>query len=312
MKWLITGAAGYIGQHIVEHFQKRNLDVLALDIHDFSDASPLKDSVEFVRCDISDKYALNQVFLKYSIEGIVNLAALKSVEESMLHPEKYNLVNYQGVKNLIECAIEFKVDKFIQSSTAAVYGSSSNGLVSEGTPTFPISPYGNSKLNAERELVSAIRQSLLRGVCFRYFNVMGSVRNEFKDKSGSNLLPLVLNSIRRGEAPKIFGTDYSTPDGTAVRDYIHVVDLAEAHYSAAVRLGIEDIPEVLNLGSGIGYSVSEVISELLKQTGSSLRPETFPRRLGDVEKIVADIKLAEKTLGFSPRFNLSQMIESSI
>jgi UDP-glucose 4-epimerase len=111
---------------------------------------------------------------------------------------------------------------------------------------------------------------------------------------------------------KIFGNDYETIDGTCVRDYIHVLDLAEAHYLAAVRLGIEDVPAVLNLGSGIGYSVSEVISELLKQTGSSLRPETFPRRLGDVERIVADIKLAEKMIGFAPRFNLCQMIESSI
>jgi UDP-glucose 4-epimerase len=312
LSWLLTGASGYIGQHVTDVFTKNGQKILALDLHDFDVRSPHYEGIEMFKCDISNLNSLMKVFEEKEIKGIINLAALKSVEESMKYPEKYNLINTNAVKNLIYCAKLFKVEYFIQSSTAAVYGETQSGLVTELTPAIPVSPYGSSKLQAELELARAIQNGNLKGISLRYFNVLGSSRIEFQDKSESNVVPLVLNAIKSNMSPKIFGGDYLTPDGTAIRDYIHVQDLAEAHYLAAMKLTDSYMPQILNLGSGKGYSVLEVVTELLNQTGSSLAPEILDRRPGDVAKLVADIDLARKSIAFNPRYTLRDMIESSI
>lgn len=181
---------------------------------------------------ICDKAKITEILSGNVISGIINLAALKSVSESIEKPDLYEEVNYTGVKNLISVAESVGVKFFIQSSTAAVYGSSEDGYVNELSPTTPLSPYGDSKLRAENALKQAEGRGSLRTTSLRYFNVIGSMRPDLKDTSTENIVPKVLSALAKGERPSIFGENYPTPDGTCVRDYVHVADIAHAHVLA--------------------------------------------------------------------------------
>jgi UDP-glucose 4-epimerase len=312
MTWLITGSSGYIGQHVVEEFLSNGLEVIGLDSKKFPIDSPLKNRFKVYMGDICDQLFVSEIFKQESIAGIVNLAALKSVEESLSKPELYEKVNHEGVEVLLSEAMRAQVKYFIQSSTAAVYGSSTGGYVDESSPTVPISPYGRTKLRAEAALIAKVRDGGIKGTSLRYFNVIGSSRPELKDSSKANIIPMVLAALNSGQGPKIFGDDYETPDGTCIRDYVHVIDVARAHVLAAQKIQESDLPTAINVGTGQGYSVREIMHEILIQKGSNLAPVIEARRQGDPSMLVAKVKLAQDVLGFQAEKVLSEMISSAI
>lgn len=312
MTWLITGSSGYIAQHVIEQFLQNGLNVVCLDSRTMRENSPFHKKVRVYVGDVCDEALISQILKRESINGIVNLAALKSVDESLKMPALYEKVNFQAVENLLAVSRRFGVQYFIQSSTAAVYGSSQDGFVDEKSETHPISPYGTTKLMAENALSAEISRGAIRGTSLRYFNVIGSSRPEMRDTSKANIVPMVLEAIDAGQNPRIFGADYQTPDGTCVRDYVHVVDIAKAHLLAAERVQTHDLPPAINIGSGRGYSVREIMNEILAQKVSTLIPEVHPRRPGDPSFLVARVDLADQVLGFRAELSLSEMVSSAI
>ncbi len=312
MSWLITGGAGYIGAHVVRELIAMNENVLVLDDLSSGIMSNIPKNIDFVEGSIMDPDVLHSTMSRLQISGIINLAALKSVSESELEPEKYESVNHLGVQNLIASAKLFGVKYFIQSSTAAVYGNSKSGFVSEGDETIPISQYGLTKSKAEDALNEAIDSNSLVGVSLRYFNVLGSATPELKDRSAANIVPMVLESLSMNKAPRIFGDDYTTHDGTCIRDYVHVEDIARAHALAVMKLRTSNLPKAINIGTGTGYSVREIMTEILKQSHSLLEPVVAERRQGDPAMLVAKVLLAKDVLGFEAKKTLKEMIATSI
>ena len=312
MSWLVTGGAGYIGAHVVRQMIAEGEGVVVLDDLSSGNLSNVPRGVEIIVDSISNQKSLQSKLMSYRFSGIINLAGLKSVAESELIPEKYEDVNFLGVQNLLKIANNIGVKFFIQSSTAAVYGNSKNGYVSEGDSFNPISQYGKTKVRAERALFDAIDQDALSGVALRYFNVLGSAEERLKDKSKANILPMVLDELARNHSPKIFGDDYPTKDGTCIRDYVHVQDIARAHVLAVRQLKLKKIPSAINIGTGTGYSVREVIDEILRQKSSALEPVVVNRRKGDPAVLVAKVDLAARELGFRAEKSLKDMVSSSI
>jgi UDP-glucose 4-epimerase len=312
MSWLVTGASGYIGQHVVQQLLLNGFEAVGIDSKPLWSGSPLIEKFTNYIGNICDLDFISGILETNAVTGVINLAALKSVEESMASPDLYEKVNYSGVQNLLSASKSAGVNYFIQSSTAAVYGASEDGYVDELSPTNPISPYGETKLKAEGALSEAMNMGTLRGTSLRYFNVIGSARPALKDTSTANIVPMVLSALAKNQSPKIFGDDYSTPDGTCVRDYVHVMDIAQAHVLAAQVLISRALPSAINIGTGKGYSVREMIHEILKQKGSSLVPEVLPRRPGDPSMLVARVDLAAQVLGFRAEKGLEEMIASAI
>lgn len=312
MSWLVTGGAGYIGAHVVRQMITEGEGVVVLDDLSSGNLSNVPRGVEIIVDSISNQKSLQSKLMSFQFSGIINLAGLKSVAESELIPEKYEDVNFLGVQNLLKIANNLGVKFFIQSSTAAVYGNSKNGYVSEGDSFNPISQYGKTKVRAEKALFDAIDQDTLSGVALRYFNVLGSAEEKLKDKSKANILPMVLDELARNHSPKIFGDDYPTKDGTCIRDYVHVQDIARAHVLAVRQLKLKKIPSAINIGTGTGYSVREVIDEILRQKSSALEPVVVNRRKGDPAVLVAKVDLAARELGFRAEKSLKDMVSSSI
>ncbi len=312
MNWLVTGGAGYIGAHVIRELISINENPIVLDDLSSGIIANIPSGIELIVGSITDSRIVRQAIEKYSITGIINLAALKSVSESESYPERYETINYSSVKTLIRESKSLGVENFIQSSTAAVYGNSATGYVSERDQLFPISQYGKTKKNAEEVLNEAIESNTLKGVSLRYFNVLGSANSSLKDKSKANIVPLVLDSLSRRQAPKIFGDDYPTKDGTCIRDYVHVEDIARAHILAVIKMKTHQLPKAINIGTGTGYSVREIMNEILRQKGSEFEPIVTERREGDPAVLVAEVDLARKELGFMAKKTLEEMIASSI
>ena len=312
MSWLVTGGAGYIGSHVVEEMISRELEVIVYDNLSSGRRERLPESVPVIMGDIFDKESLFNVFKKNKIEGIINLAALKSVSDSYVNTARYQEVNHQSVKNLIEGCRKYEIGYFLQSSTAAVYGQTKESVVGEDSPTDPISPYGKTKLLAEKEVSAFTLNGDGQSTSLRYFNVIGAKRSQLRDESTDNLLPIVLRAIADGKRPTIFGRDYPTKDGTCIRDFIHVKDVAVAHVKAVEVMATRSIPRVLNIGSGVGYSVLEMVNEILKVTNSNLDPQFTQRRTGDIPSLIASTSLASIHLNFTAQESLQSMIMSSI
>jgi UDP-glucose 4-epimerase len=312
MTWLVTGGAGYIGAHVIRELFSANEEIVVLDDLSTGISANVPKNIEFIEGSIIDANIIKATLEKYSISGIINLAALKSVAESELYPERYESINHVGVRTLIEESKKFGVKYFIQSSTAAVYGNSKSGFVSEGDKTIPISQYGLTKSKAEDALNEAIDSNSLVGVSLRYFNVLGSATPELKDRSTANIVPMVLESLSMNKAPRIFGDDYTTYDGTCIRDYVHVEDIARAHALAVMKLRTSNLPKAINIGTGTGYSVREIMTEILKQSRSTLEPVVVDRRQGDPAILVAKVSLAKGVLGFEAKKTLEEMISTSI
>ena len=310
--WLVTGSSGYIGKHLVQLLLSFGYPIIGLDLLQTTLSASNSDKFKFYHGDFTDEILIQKIFSENQIEGIFHLAAVKSVEESMLNPELYDRINRLGAIKLLDTAIANGSDYYILSSTAAVYGYSESGILSEDSPIQPGSPYGASKYAAELALQKQVMLGKIKGVSLRYFNVLGAIEEKFRDSSTSNIVPKVLEAIRQGTPPLIFGDDYETEDGTAIRDYVHVCDVARAHYLTLEKLKLNDLPLALNIGTGNGYSVKQVVSEIISQSQSLITPRITNRRIGDVPKVIANVNLAKNVLGFESEFDLPEMIKSSL
>jgi UDP-glucose 4-epimerase len=316
-KWLITGGAGYIGTHIADLFMTAGKDVVLLD----SLYQGLESRVDYLRLkhgtnipleviDIRNYAAVDALLAAHSFTGIVHTAALKAVGESMEKPDEYQEVNYTATVELLETAKRHGVTRFIFSSTAAVYGSpDSMDPCREDGPTAPISPYGSSKLLAEAKVTEFISIPGNHGSSLRFFNVVGSANKALLDNSVENLVPIVVNKIKAGQAPVIYGHDYPTTDGTCVRDYVDVRDVAAAHLAAADAT--QALPPTMNIGTGNGASVREIVKFVIDAMGrSDVTPIDADRRAGDPAFLCADVSLAKSAMGFTSRYSLKASVES--
>jgi UDP-glucose 4-epimerase len=312
MAWLVTGGAGYIGAHVVRAFTRAGIEAVVIDDLSSGHESFVPADVPFVRGTILDGELLSDVFSRHSITGVMHIAGFKYAGVSVQRPLHTYEQNVTGTATLLAAMEDAGVDRIVFSSSAAVYGTPHVDLVTEDTPKAPESPYGESKLIGEWLLRD---QGVARGVrhtSLRYFNVVGSGYEDVYDTSPHNLFPLVFDALLEGRTPRINGDDYPTPDGTCVRDYLHVSDLAHSHVVAAQRLEHgEELEPAYNLGSGDGVSVGQIMSAVAEVTGIPFTPEIAPRRPGDPARIVASGQLAERDLDWSMRHTLADMVSSA-
>ncbi len=312
MTWLLTGGAGYIGAHVLRALQDAGRDVVVVDDLSTGVRPRVPDGVPLANVDLGDAVALAQVFGDHSVTGVVHLAAKKAVGESVERPVWYYRQNVDRILTLVETMADAGVRNMVYSSSAAVYGMPAGEQVSEDEPTAPLSPYGETKLIGEWVVSHAARVHGLSWTALRYFNVAGAGSDDLGDTSAFNLIPLIFRAVAAGDRPKIFGDDYETPDGTCVRDYIHVTDLAEAHVIAALATeGDAPIARAYNVGRGVGSSVREVVDMASDVIGRDLNAEVVPRRAGDPAYLVASAERIRDELGWQPTRNLQDMVSSA-
>ncbi len=312
MTWLVTGGAGYIGSHVALAFRQVGLDVVVLDDLSSGHREFVPPDVPLVEGSILDTDLVRTAIAEHAVDGVVHLAGFKYAGVSVQRPLHTYEQNVTGTVHLLAAMAAEGVDRIVFSSSAAVYGTPDVDLVTETTPTSPASPYGESKLIGEWLLADQARAGGLRHTSLRYFNVVGSGSPELYDTSPHNLFPLVFDALLAGRTPRINGDDYATPDGTCVRDYIHVADLADAHVAAAQALASgESLEPVYNLGSGDGVSVRQIMDAVAQTTGIPFVPEIGPRRAGDPARIVASGELAARDLGWVMRHTLAEMVASA-
>jgi UDP-glucose 4-epimerase len=307
MTVLVTGGAGYIGSHMVLELVDAGETVVVLDNLSTGFRWAVADRAALVVGDSGDQALVSRLIRQHRIEAIIHFAASVVVPDSVSDPLGYYLNNTANTRALIECAITNGVQHFIFSSTAAVYGNPAESPVSEDAPTQPISPYGSSKLMSEIMLRDAARAHGLNYVILRYFNVAGADPRCRAGQSSIGATHLIKVAVETalGLRPKleVFGLDYPTPDGSCIRDYIHVSDLAHAHSDALRRLRAGAVLRTLNCGYGHGFSVLEVIETVKRISGVNFKVETAARRQGDPACIVADSQRARTILGWEPRYD---------
>jgi UDP-glucose 4-epimerase len=316
-KWLITGGAGYIGAHVADTFLSDGKEIIIYD----SLYQGLESRIEYlstkhmreiplIDADIRDIDKFEEVISIYKPDGIIHTAALKAVGESMEKPDEYFEVNFHATRKMLEVITKHQIKHFIFSSTAAVYGSPDQSTpIKEDAPKNPISPYGASKLAAEVEVEKFLATTGNHGTSLRFFNVIGTASAELLDNSIENLVPIVINKLKMGEPPVIYGTDYSTPDGTCIRDYVDVRDVARAHLAVANFNG--DLPFAMNVGTGRGASVREIINQIRAVTGQvDIVSSEVSRRAGDSSCLCADVSLIKNLIGFSANYSLKASAQS--
>jgi UDP-glucose 4-epimerase len=317
MAWLVTGGAGYIGAHVVRALVEEGIEAVVLDDLSSGHRDFVAASVALYEGSILDREILDSVFRSHPITGVVHLAAFKYAGVSVSRPLHTYSQNVTGMIILLETMAAHAVDKFVFSSSAAVFGTPDTSVVTEQSPTRPESPYGESKLIGEWLLRDQARATAsepkpLRHTSLRYFNVVGSGFPDLYDTSPHNLFPLVLEALVAGQTPHINGDAFPTPDGTCVRDYVHVSDLAASHVTAAQALEQgRALEPVYNLGSGTGVSVREIMDAMSRVTGISFTPEIRPPRAGDPARIVANGDLAARDLNWQMRHSLDDMVASA-
>jgi UDP-glucose 4-epimerase len=314
MNILVTGAAGYIGSIVTEELIKKGNSVIALDNLEQGHREAVVPEALFVHADLRDSEELEKVFRNYQIEAVVHLAAKALVGESMSYPESYFRTNVVYGINLLDTMLRYGVQKLVFSSTAAIYGNSERIPIKESHTTVPVNPYGDSKLMFERVLDWYADAHGLKFISLRYFNAAGS-----KDGLGeehepeTHLIPNILKvALGQHEHVVVFGTDYPTKDGTCIRDYIHVSDIARGHILALKHMERNQANKAYNLGNSRGYSVLEVIETARKVTGASIPVVSHPRRPGDPAVLVASSERAKSELGWEPeKISLEVIIESA-
>jgi len=314
MTVLVTGGAGYIGSHVVRMLVGLQREVVVIDSLETGHRDAVL-GVPLVVGDIADKALVSGVVGEYRVDSVIHFAAYKAPEASMVAPERYFANNVAGTVSLLDVLVQAGVTQFVFSSTCAVYGTPKRLPVDEDHELGPESPYGESKLIVERMLNWMERCHGMRSVSLRYFNAAGASADGVigEDwRSTSNLVPLAMKAAL-GRAPKliVFGTDYPTPDGSAIRDYIHVEDLADAHVRALEYLERGGEGTVVNLGSATGTSVLEIVDATRRLTGTELPVELTGRRAGDPVAVYADNTRATEVLGWKPTRNLDDIVSSA-
>ena len=312
MKVLVTGGAGYIGAHVVRAFQEAGIDVVALDDLSSGHREFVPADVPLVETSILDTAAVQRALDEHGVTCVVHLAGFKYAGVSVSRPLHTYEQNVQGTVSLLRAMEAAGVERMVFSSSAATYGTPESAVVTEESPTRPESPYGESKLVGEWLLADQGRATGLRHTSLRYFNVVGSGTDEVYDSSPHNLFPLIIEALIEGRTPRINGDDYPTPDGTCVRDYVHVQDLAVSHVAAAQALEEgRELRPVYNLGSGEGLSVREIMDAMARVTGIDFTPEIHPRRPGDPARIVASGEAAAADLHWRMRHTIDEMAASA-
>ncbi len=311
---LVMGGAGYIGSHTVKHLLNNGYSVVVADNLINGHREAVDNRATFVPADLQDIASLREVFKQYKINAVVHFAAYAYVGESVSNPQKYYQNNVMGTVNLLQAMLEADVKKIVFSSTCATYGEPQYTPIDEQHPQNPINPYGRSKLMIEQIFADYAKAYSLEYIALRYFNAAGCSSDSSIGESHNpetHLIPLVLQAIK-GERNniKVFGTDYDTPDGTCIRDYIHVEDLALAHRLALEKLG--NYSGSINLGTGIGTSVKEIINAAEKVSGKNCPVEYTSRREGDPARLYADNQKAKEILGWQPQYmNIEQIIQTA-
>ncbi|WP_128772641.1 UDP-glucose 4-epimerase GalE [Actinomyces oricola] len=315
MSILVAGGAGYIGAHVVRLLLGRGEKVVVVD--DLSYGSPSRvTGAELVQLDVASGQAteaLTDLMKSHNVTAVIHFAARKQVGESVERPSWYYQQNVGGLANMLMAMEAASVDQMIFSSSAAVYGMPPVEIVQEDIDCHPINPYGETKLIGEWMMADCQRAWGLRWAGLRYFNVAGAGWDDLGDMATLNLIPMVLQRLAAGDTPKIFGTDYPTPDGTCIRDYIHVRDLAVAHIAALDYLsgGREMTEHIFNVGTGRGASVREVVSKVIAATGLAVEPEELPRRAGDPPQLIGDATRIGQVLGWKAEHDLDDIVSSS-
>ncbi len=313
---LIVGGAGYIGSHTNFAFLDAGYNTIIFDNLVYGHKEVVPETSKFIQGDLLNKQDLERVFTENKIDAVIHFAAYAYVGESVTNPQKYYFNNVVGTLNLLEAMLNHNVKNIVFSSTCATYGLPENIPITESTSQNPINPYGQTKLMVEKILSDYASAYDLRFVALRYFNACGA---DVKSRSGedhepeTHLIPLVLKAAKSGTSIKVFGNDYSTPDGTCIRDYIHVNDLADGHLLALEKILDEKIKaEFINLGTGNGYSVKEIIETAREVTGKEIKVEEIERRAGDPDKLIADNTKAKTVLGWEPEYSdLKTVLETS-
>jgi UDP-glucose 4-epimerase len=305
---LVTGGAGYIGSHAVLALQRAGYEVVVLDnlVYGHQDLVEKVLQVELVIGDTSDRSLLDRLFTKHQISAVMHFAAYAYVGESIFEPKKYYHNNVIGTLTLLEAMMDAAINKFVFSSTCATYGVAKEVPISEDHPQEPINPYGASKLMVERILRDFDAAYDFKSVCFRYFNAAGAEPTGLLGEDHTpepHLIPLVLlTALGKRESVSILGTDYPTPDGTCIRDFIHVTDLAAAHVLGLEYLLQGGKTDTFNLGNGNGFSIKQVIETARAVTGKEIKVEECDRRIGDPPTLVGGSHKAQQILGWSPQY----------
>jgi UDP-glucose 4-epimerase len=309
--WLLTGGAGYIGAHVIRSLQRSGRDVVVFDDLSTGEAAKVPAEVPLIQAHIADRRAVADALREYDIAGVVHLAAKKAVGESVERPEYYYRENVDGMLSLLEAMAEVGTRSLVYSSSAAVYGTPAEEFVSEDSPLTPESPYGQTKVVGEWMTRNAAVNRELSWISLRYFNVAGASSPSLGDTSANNLIPMVFRAMSQGRRPQVFGDDYPTPDGSCIRDYIHVADLSDAHVAAAAACEANLVGEVFNVGRGEGVSVFEVMDMVSQVVGHDIGAEVTARRPGDPAQLVATVEKINTELGWSAHHDLRQMVTSA-
>lgn len=314
MAILVTGGAGYIGSAAVEDLRAKGESVVVIDNLVYGHRDAVDASVKFYEGEIGDRDLIRKILSENEIDACMHFSAYAYVGESVEHPQKYYENNFVQTLNLLNILVETGVKKFIFSSTCATYGEPQYVPIDEKHPQNPVNPYGMTKFMIEKVLQDYDLAYGLKFVALRYFNACGASGScgEHHDPE-THLIPLILFAAQgRRDSISIFGDDYPTPDGTAIRDYIHISDLSQAHLLALEYLRKGNDSEFINLGNGTGFSVKEVVEAARKVTGKEIKAEIAARRAGDPSRLVADAKKAREVLGWNPQFpEIEKIVESA-
>ena len=315
MTTLVIGGAGYIGAHVVQLLLERGESVAVVDDLSTGFRNRIGDA-PLIEQDVTADGAvevLEREMRERGVKAVIHFAAHKQVGESVEKPEMYWHDNIGGLANVLDASARAGVRDFVFSSSAAVYGTPDVDLVDEELECRPINPYGATKYVGEWMLADAERAHGMRTVALRYFNVAGAGSPELADTLVMNLVPIVLDTLERGKSPKVFGNDYDTPDGTCIRDYVHVEDLADAHVAALGYLENDEREHrVFNVGTGKGSSVLEVIDAIGRAMDIEITPEIAPRRAGDPARLVCSTERIEKALGWKSSKDLDDIVRSAV
>jgi UDP-glucose 4-epimerase len=309
--WLVTGGAGYIGAHVVKSLLENDFKVVIVDDLSTGLARKVPPNVVFEKIDIAETNKLAQIMKSNKVEGVIHLAAKKAVGESMINPSLYFKENIGGFISLLEAMSQADVKRIVYSSSAAVYGTPTENKVTEKSATNPESPYGETKLVGEWLLKADEKARQIQWIALRYFNVVGAANPELGDTGVNNLVPMAFRALSNNQRPQVFGGDYATQDGSCIRDYIHVSDLADSHLIAAQKLLNENYCGIINIGRGQGFSVKQVMDTISEVLGKNINYEVVDRRPGDPAQTIADVSKAKSDLNWEAKKDLKSMVSSA-